>query len=157
MVEKIKILKGGVKSNGKGYAIVVSEFNEFITKRLLDGCLDELKKNSVKPSQITVAWVPGSFEIPVVAQKFAKEKSIHAVICLGAVIRGETLHFELVAYTAALGIQQAALNTSKPVVFGVLATETIQQADARSKESGDNKGRDAARTAIKMTSLIKDI
>ena len=138
----------------KRIAIVVSKFNEFITSRLLEGCLDELKKQKVPQKDFMVVEVPGAFEIPVMALKLAKKKDIQAVICLGAVIRGETLHFELVAYGCAQGIMEVALATGKPIVFGVLTTETVDQAEKRSKSKGDNKGRDAAITALEMMDLL---
>jgi len=145
------------KSQVKKIAIVASKFNEFITQKLLDACLDELKKEGVKKDNISLVWVPGAFEIPLVALKFAKKKSISAVICLGSVIRGETYHYELVARGAAEGIMQVSLSTGKPIVFGVLTTETVNQAYKRSQKKGDNKGRDAAVTALEMIDTIKKI
>ena len=146
------------KTNNKKFAVVVSKFNDFITKRLLKGCLQELVHSGIKNDQITVVWVPGSFEIPVMALQLAKKKNINAVICLGAVIRGETFHFELVARQAAWGIQQVSLSTGKPVIFGVLTTDNIAQAYKRSEEEkGDNKGKDAARAALDMCKLITQI
>ncbi len=153
----MKTLKKKSRSIKKTYAIVASRFNEFITKRLLDGCLDEFKKLGVKKDQIKVFWVPGAFDIPVVALKLAQKKSINAVVCLGAVIRGETYHFELVAKGAAQGITQAALVTGKPVILGVLTTDTVNQAYARAEEKGDNKGRDAARAAVEMVSVLEKV
>lgn len=153
----MKTLKKKSRSIKKTYAIVASRFNEFITKRLLDGCLDEFKKLGVKKDQIKVFWVPGAFDIPVVALKLAKKKSINAVVCLGAVIRGETYHFELVAQGAAQGITQAALTTGKPVILGVLTTDTVNQAYVRAEEKGDNKGRDAARAAVDMVSVLEKV
>lgn len=137
------------------YVIVVARFNEFITQRLLKGCLDELGKQGIEENDICIYWVPGSFEIPLVALKAAKKRDVAAVICLGAVIRGETYHFELVAQQAAQGIGQAALLSGKPVIFGVITTDTVNQAYARAKEKGDNKGRDAALAAIEMVRLFK--
>lgn len=144
-------------AKGKTFGIVVSKFNEVITKRLLKGCLDELKRAGVKDTQVTVVWVPGSFEIPVTALTLAGKKTIDGVICLGAVIRGETIHFDLISRAAAEGISQVALLTKKPVIFGVLTTETVDQAYQRSEEKGDNKGRDAAQAAIEMTNLLAKI
>ena len=152
----VKIIEGKAKVKGKKFAIVVSRFNEFITKKLLDGCLKELLRLGVKEKEVTVAWVPGAFEIPVAALTFARKKNINAVICLGAVIRGETMHFELVAQGAALGIAQAALMTGKPVIFEILTTETIEQARKRSGPR-DNKGREAARNAVEMVNLFEKI
>ena len=153
----VKILEGKTKSKGKKFAIVVSRFNEFITKKLLDGCLQELLKLGVQENEITVAWVPGAFEIPVTALKLARKKNIDAVVCLGAVIRGETMHFELVARGAALGIAQAALMTKKPVIFEILTTETIDQAAKRCGQNGENKGIAAARNAVEMVNLLEKI
>jgi 6,7-dimethyl-8-ribityllumazine synthase len=137
--------------------IVVSHFNEFITQRLLDGCLDELGKLGVRQRNIQVVWVPGSFEIPVTALKLARQKSIAAVICLGAVIRGETYHFEMVAQGATQGILQAGLITGKPIIFGVLTTNTTQQAYARCDDKKEHKGRDAARAALDMIKTLGKI
>lgn len=135
--------------------IIASRFNEFITLRLLQGCLDELKKNGLSQKDIQLLWVPGSFEIPVAALKLVRQKNISAVICLGAVIRGETFHFEIVAQQAASGIMRVSLDSGKPVVFGVLTTDTIEQAYKRSEPKGDNKGRDGARTALEMIDVLK--
>ncbi len=150
----VKIIEGKLTGKGRKIAIVISKFNEFITKRLLDGCLNELYRLGVGKTDITVVWVPGAFEIPVVALKLARKKSIDAVICLGAVIRGETFHFELVANGVAYGIMRVSLKTAKPIIFGVLSTDTVNQAYARSEETGDNKGRDAADVAIEMISVM---
>ena len=144
-------------TKNKKIAIVASKFNGFITKRLLKACLQQLEHSGVSQRNTTTIWVPGSFDIPVVALKLAKKNSIDAVICLGAVIRGETFHFELVAQSAAYGIVQAALFSGKPVIFGVLSTETTDQAYQRSKENGDNKGRDAAIAALDMIDCLSQI
>ncbi len=149
-----------VKNNisGKKIAIVVGRFNEFITHRLLQACVKELKRNGVKDSQIAISWVPGSLEIPVTALKWAQKKNVAAVICLGAVIRGETYHFELVANEAAHGIMDVSLRTGKPVIFGVLSTNTVEEANQRSRlDRGDNKGHDAAQTALEMISVLKSV
>jgi len=135
-------------------AIVASSFNDFITKRLLKGCLEEMKRNGLGEGQITVVWVPGAFEIPLTALRLAKRKNIDVVICLGAVIRGETYHFEVVSNECARGIMEASLLTNKPVIMGVLTTDTVAQAQARAGEkSGNNKGRDAAQAALEMIAL----
>jgi 6,7-dimethyl-8-ribityllumazine synthase len=139
-------------------AVIVSRFNEFITHRLLQGCLTELKKSGVKDSHVVLSWVPGALELPVTALKYAQKKDISAVICLGAVIRGETYHFELVAHECARGIMDVSLKTGKPVIFGVLSTNTIEQADERSAlNGGDNKGRDAAQAALEMSDVLTRI
>ena len=152
-----KGIEGQKKNFIKKYAIVVARFNEFITKRLLQGCLDELQGLGVKKNEITVIWVPGSLEIPVTALKLAKKKSTDAVIALGAVIRGETIHFDLVSQGAAQGIQQVALMTGKPVIFGLITAETVNQAYKRSEIKGTNKGRDAAQTAVAMVHTLSQI
>ena len=144
-------------SRAKKFGIVVSRFNEFITTKLLQGCIDEFKKGGIASRDLTILWVPGAFEIPLAALKLAQKKEISAVVCLGAVIRGETLHYELVAREAGAGIMRVALETGKPVIFGVLATDTVDQAYKRSEEKGDNKGRDAARAALEMTNVLKSI
>ena len=141
----------------KNYIIVVSRFNEIITQRLLDGCVEQLLKRGIRKKAIRVVWVPGAFEIPVVALKSARKKSTAAVICLGAVIRGETYHFELVAQNAARGILEAALLTAKPVVFGILTTETLDAAYKRSDIKGDHKGREAADVAVEMVQTLVKI
>ena len=139
-------------------AIVLSRFNDFISKKLLDACLEELKKGGLKNKDITTVWVPGSFEIPVTALKFAKKKTVDAVICLGAIIRGETYHFEVVANETARGIMEVALVSGKPVIMGVLTTNTIGHAQKRAQEKGgDNRGRDAAKAALDMIALLKQI
>jgi 6,7-dimethyl-8-ribityllumazine synthase len=150
-----KIIRGTDNGRGKKIAIVASKFNEFITQRLLDGCLEELTRCHVKKSDITVAWVPGAFEIPLVAKRFAKRKNVQGVICLGAVIRGETFHFELVAHGAAQGVMHAALVTEKPIILGILAVDTVEQAYKRSEAKGDNKGKDAALAILEMIDVLK--
>ena len=136
--------------------IVVSRFNDFITKNLLAGALDTLKRHGVKAGNITVVWVPGAFEIPLVAQQMAKQ-SYDAVIALGAVIRGATPHFDYVCNEAAKGISQASLQTKKPVIFGVLTTDTVEQAMERAGTTSGNKGVEAATAAIEMANLLSDI
>jgi len=151
-----KIIQGDVKGKGIKLAVVVSRFNDFITSKLLDGCLEELSKNGVKKNDVIVAWVPGAWELPVVALQLAKKKNIHGVICLGAVIRGETPHFDFVARGACDGIQNIALSTGKPAVLGVLTTDTIDQAYKRSGKN-DNKGRDAAKAALEMVHVLRKL
>lgn len=138
-------------------AIAVSLFNDFISKRLLTGCLNELHKLGVAKKNISVVWAPGSFELPVLAQKLARKKAIDAVICLGAVIRGETYHFEVVAQGVAQGVMQASLNTGKPVLLGVLTTDSVKQANSRSDVKRENKGREVARAAVHMVEVLKKI
>jgi len=146
-----------ILKNKARIAIVASRFNDFITKRLLGACLTELKRCGLGDQQVLVVWVPGSFEIPLTALKLAQRKDIDAVICLGAVIRGETYHFEVVANECARGVMEASLVSCKPVIMGVLTTDTVAQAQARAKEKGNNKGRDVALAALEMIALLKEL
>lgn len=136
------------------FAMVASRFNATITEALVRGCRDALERHGVDPRSIDLAWVPGSFEIPVVARRLAESGRYAAVICLGCVIRGETGHYDHVAGQAAAGILQAGLATGVPVIFGVLTTETVEQALNRSGIKGGNKGADAAMAAIEMVNLL---
>ena len=139
-------------------AIVASRFNDFISKSLLNSCLIYLKAQGVSDKQITTVWVPGSLEIPVTALKLAKKKNIDVVICLGAVIRGDTYHFEVVSNECARGLMEVSLQTLKPIIMGVLTTDTIQQAQKRAQEKGGhNKGRDCAMAALDMINLLRKI
>jgi len=139
------------------YAVVVAEFNQFITQRLLDGCLEELGRRGISKANVEVRWVPGAFELPVAAQKFARKKSVAAVIALGCVIRGETYHFELVADNAAQGILRVSLDERKPVIFGVITTETVEQAYKRSGDGDEHKGVEAAQAALAMVKTLDGI
>lgn len=138
-------------------AIVVARFNDFITKKLLDGSLKELQALKVSEDNITVVWVPGAFEIPLAAKKLAKQKNIDAVICLGCVIKGETYHFDTVLNSSTDGIMQVALETEKPIVYEVLGVETVSLAQARAEEDGYNKGEVAAEVAVEMANAMKAI
>jgi 6,7-dimethyl-8-ribityllumazine synthase len=139
-------------------AVIVSRFNDLVTKNLLQGCLKELKAKGFKDDQISVTWVPGALELPLTALKWAQRKDIAGVICLGAVIRGDTYHFELVANVSARGIMDVALRVGKPVIFGVLSTDTIRQANERSRsDGGNNKGRDAAQAFADMLKVISTV
>ncbi len=136
--------------------IVIGRFNEFITGKLLDGALDGLKRHGVKEEDVDIFWVPGSFEIPLVAKKVAS-KDYDAVICLGAVIRGATPHFDFVASEVAKGVAQVGLAANKPVIFGVITTDNIEQAIERAGSKSGNKGYDAAISAIEMIDLLRQI
>lgn len=149
----MNILEGKLSSEGKQYAIVISRFNEFITGKLLDGALDSLKRRGVKDDEITIIWVPGAFEIPLYAQKCAQKEEFDAVICLGAVIRGATSHYDYVCSEVSKGIAKVALDESKPVIFGIVTTDTIEQAIERAGTKAGNKGFDAASTAVEMVNL----
>jgi len=150
--------KKNIKKNKARIAVVASSFNDFITSGLLNACLEELQRQGLGDDQVTVVWVPGAFEIPLIALKFAQRRDIDAVICLGAVIRGETYHFEVVSNECARGIMEASLVSAKPVIMGVLTTDTVAQAQARAgQKGGNNKGRDAACAVLEMIALSKDI
>ncbi|AZO93750.1 6,7-dimethyl-8-ribityllumazine synthase [Halocella sp. SP3-1] len=137
--------------------IIVGRFNEFISQKLLAGAVDGLKRHGVKGDNINIAWVPGSFEIPLAAQKMANSGKYDGIICLGAVIRGETPHFEYVSAEVAKGVAKIGLDTNIPVIFGVLTTETIEQAISRAGTKSGNKGFDAAMSLIEMVNLLKEI
>ncbi|MEN6349000.1 MAG: 6,7-dimethyl-8-ribityllumazine synthase [Syntrophomonas sp.] len=151
-----KIFEGKLLGNGQKFAIVVSRFNEFITNKLLSGCLDALTRHDVNPDNIDIAWVPGAFEMPLAAQKLS-QGDYDAVICLGAVIRGATPHFEYVSAEVTKGIAQVGLNAGKPVIYGVITADNIEQAIERAGTKAGNKGVDAAITAIEMVNLLKEI
>ena len=151
----IKIIEGKLTAKGKKFGVVISRFNELISSQLFSGAQDCLVRHECKPEDITAAWVPGSFEIPLAAKKMAASGKYDAVICLGAVIRGETIHFDLVAQGVAQVIMQTSLESGKPIIFGVLAVDTVDQAYKRSEEKGDNKGRDAALAVIEMIDVLK--
>ncbi|MCP4640172.1 MAG: 6,7-dimethyl-8-ribityllumazine synthase [bacterium] len=152
-----KIVQGQLISKGKKYGIVVARFNEFIASKLLGGALDGLSRHGVKDEEITVAWTPGSFEIPMVAKKMAQSGNYDAVIALGAVIRGSTPHFDYVAAEASKGVAHAALDTGVPILFGVLTTDTIEQAVERAGTKSGNKGFDSAVGAIEMVNLMEQL
>ena len=152
-----KIIEGKLVSSGKKYGIIVSRFNEFISGKLLAGALDALQRHGVQDGEITVAWTPGSFEIPMVARKMALSGNYDAVITLGAVIRGSTPHFDYVAAEVSKGVAHVTLDTQVPVAFGVLTTDTIEQAVERAGTKSGNKGFDAACTAIEMVNLLEQL
>lgn len=153
----MKTFEGNVTGRGLKFAIVVARFNEFITSKLLGGALDTLKRHETPEENITVAWVPGSFEIPLVAKKFAESKKFDAVICLGAVIRGATTHYDYVCNEVSKGVAQVGLQTGVPTIFGVVTTENIQQAVERAGTKAGNKGSDAAISAMEMANLLKAV
>ncbi|AEE96708.1 6,7-dimethyl-8-ribityllumazine synthase [Mahella australiensis] len=153
----MKVYEGKLIGTGLRFGIVISRFNEFITNKLLSGALDVLSRHDVNDDAIEIAWVPGAFELPMVAKRMAESGKYDAVICLGAVIRGATPHFDYVAAEMSKGIAQTALFTGVPVAFGVLTTDTIEQAIERAGTKAGNKGADAAMTAIEMANLLKNI
>ena len=152
-----KIIEGNLIAKGKRFAIVASRFNDFLTKELISGCIDTLLRHGGEDKDVAVSWVPGAFEIPLVAQKLAKSKSYDAVICLGTVIRGATPHFDYIASEVAKGIAKISLDTGLPVIFGIITADTIEQAVERAGTKEGNKGRDAALSAIEMANLIEKI
>ncbi len=153
----VKKTEGNLIAKGKNFAIVASRFNDFVTKELLEGCVDTLIRHGVSDNEINVFWVPGAFEIPLVAQRLAKSKEVDAVICLGTVIRGSTPHFDYIASEVAKGIAKVMLDVGKPVVFGVITADTIEQAIERAGTKDGNKGKDAALNAIEMVNLLEKL
>ncbi len=152
----MKLFQGDLNGKGLKVAIIVSRFNSFITERLLEGAIDGLVRHGVKEDDIEVAKVPGAFEMPLIAKKLSS-KDYHGVICLGAVIRGSTPHFDYVANEVSKGIAQVSLDKEKPVIFGVLTTDTIEQAIERAGTKSGNKGYDAAISLIETVNLIRTI
>jgi 6,7-dimethyl-8-ribityllumazine synthase len=153
----LRVFEGKLVAENLKIGIVAGRFNEFITNKLLGGALDALKRHGVEDDDIELAWVPGAFEIPLVAKKMAEQKRFDAVICLGAVIRGATPHFDYVSNEVSKGIAHVGLETGMPVIFGVLTTDTIEQAIERAGTKAGNKGFDAAVTAIETANLLKQL
>lgn len=153
----MKVLEGNLVANGAKIGIVASRFNEFIVSKLVSGAVDGLIRHNVKDDDITLAWVPGAFEIPVAAHKMAKSGNYDAVICLGAVIRGATTHYDYVCNEVSKGVAAISLNTGVPVLFGILTTENIEQAIERAGTKAGNKGYDCALSAIEMINLSKKL
>ena len=151
----MKTYEGNLMAEGIKIGIIAARFNEFITSKLVGGAMDGLRRHGVFEADIELAWVPGAFEIPLVAQKMALSKRYDAIICLGAVIRGATPHFDLVSNEVSKGIAHVGLQTGVPVIFGVLATDSIEQAIERAGTKAGNKGFDAAMTAIETVNLLK--
>jgi 6,7-dimethyl-8-ribityllumazine synthase len=153
----MRTIQGNLVSKGYRFTIVVSRFNEGISGKLLEGALDFLRRSEVREEDITVIWVPGAFEIPLVAQKAAMQEATDAVICLGAVIRGSTPHFEYVSSEVSKGVANVALQCGKPVIFGVLTTDSVDQAIERAGTKAGNKGFSAASNAVEMVNLMREI
>jgi 6,7-dimethyl-8-ribityllumazine synthase len=152
-----KKFEGNLLGKGLKFGLVVSRFNEFFSRKLLEGAQDALLRHGVSEEDIDIAWTPGSFEIPLIAQKMAETKKYNAIICLGAVIRGGTPHFDYIASEVTKGIASANLNTGVPVIYGVITTDTLEQAVERSGTKAGNKGFDAAVSAIEMANLVKSL
>ncbi|BBB93044.1 MAG TPA: 6,7-dimethyl-8-ribityllumazine synthase [Methylomusa anaerophila] len=153
----VKVHEGKLVAEGLKFGIVAARFNEFITSKLVGGALDALSRHGADPANIEIAWVPGAFEIPMVAKKMAFSKKYDAVICLGTVIRGSTSHYDYVCAEVSKGIAHVGLDSGIPTIFGVLTTDTIEQAVERAGTKAGNKGFDAAVSAIEMANLLKTI
>jgi len=153
----MKVIEGDLQAEGLKFGIIVSRFNDFITSKLLDGALDALRRHGAGEKDIEVVKVPGSFEIPMVARKLAAKGTYHALICLGTVIRGATPHFEYVSAEVSKGIASASMETGIPIAFGVITSDTIEQAVERAGTKSGNKGWDAAITAIEMAQVMKKL
>ncbi len=153
----MKIFEGELQAKGLKFGIVISRFNEFITSKLLDGAVDALLRHGAREDDIDLAKVPGSFEIPLIARKMALKGTYNAIICLGTIIRGATPHFEYIAAEVSKGIASASLETGVPIVFGIITSDTIEQAVERAGTKSGNKGWDAAVTAIEMAQLQKKL
>ncbi len=152
-----KVYEGALLAQGLKFALVVSRFNEFISSRLAAGAEDALLRHGAREEDIEIAWTPGSFEIPLIAQKMAQSKKYHAVICLGAIIRGGTPHFDYVAAEASKGVAKVSLDTGVPVIFGIITADTLEQAIERAGVKEGNMGARAAAGAIEMANLLKTL
>ncbi|MEE9118187.1 MAG: 6,7-dimethyl-8-ribityllumazine synthase [Calditrichia bacterium] len=153
----IKKIEGMLDAKNKKYVLVVSRFNEFISNKLVDGAIDCLVRHGAEEKNISIVWVPGALEIPVTAAKLVKSDKNQAIICLGAIIRGDTPHFDYVANEAVKGIAQVSISTGKPVIFGIITANSIEQAIERAGTKAGNKGWDAALSAIEMSNLLPKI
>jgi 6,7-dimethyl-8-ribityllumazine synthase len=153
----VKIFEGSLQASGRKFGIIVGRFNSFIAERLLEGALDTLKRSGVSEKDIEIARVPGAYEIPLISKKMVQTKRYDAVICLGAVIRGATPHFDYVSSEVAKGVAQVGMDSGVPIIFGVLTTDTVEQAIERAGTKAGNKGSDCALAAIEMVNLIEQI
>lgn len=153
----VKVIEGDMIAKGKKFGIAISRFNDLVTKELLSGCVDTLVRHGAEENEIQVVWAPGAYEIPLIAQKMAKSKKYDAIICLGAVIRGATPHFDYIASEASKGVAKVMLDNALPVIFGIITADTIEQAIERAGTKDGNKGRDAAINAIEMANVLEKI
>lgn len=153
----VKTIEGQLIAKGKKFGIVASRFNDFITKQLIEGCIDTLARHGVDKEKIELVLVPGGFEIPLAAKRLADTKSFDAIVCLGTVIRGSTPHFDYIASEVAKGIAQTSLQSGIPVIFGVITADTIEQAIERAGTKEGNKGKDAALSAIEMVNVMSQL
>lgn len=151
------VVKVDLIAKNKRFGVVVSRFNEFISSRLVEGALDTFRQHGADDKSIDVVWAPGSFEIPVIAQKMARSKKYDSIVCLGTVIRGDTPHFDYIAGEAAKGIAKVSIDTGVPCIFGIITADNLEQAIERAGTKHGNKARDAALIAIEMANLIKEI
>lgn len=152
-----KMIKASLIVKDKKFGIVVSRFNEFLSSKLVEGAVDTLKQHGAGENSVDIVWVPGSFEIPVIAQKIARSKKYDAVICLGIIIKGDTPHFDYIASEAAKGVSKVSLDTGVPCIFGIITADNLEQAIERTGTKQGNKGRDAALSAIEMANLLEKI
>lgn len=152
-----EVTEGNLSAKGLRFSLIVSRFNEFISSRLMDGAIDALVRHGCPEKNVNITWVPGSFEMPLVAKKLASSGQYDAIICLGAVIRGATSHFDYVAAEVSKGIANVALETEVPVTFGVLTTDNLEQAIERAGSKAGNKGFEAAMAAVEMANLLKEL
>ena len=152
----VKTIQGQLIAKGRKFGIIASRFNDFITNRLLEGCTDTLLRHGAKENDVEVVWVPGAFEIPLIAQRMAKSKKYDTVICLGTVIRGSTPHFDYIASEVAKGVAHVSFSTGVPTIFGIITADSIDQAIERAGTKEGNKGRDAALSAIEMANLVDE-
>ena len=153
----MKTIEGALTTNGEKFCIIIARFNEFIGSKLLSGAIDELRRHGVNEANIDIVWVPGAFEIPIVAKKCATSGKYNAIITLGAVIKGSTSHYDYVCAEVSKGVASVGLETGIPIIFGVLTTDNIEQAIERAGTKSGNKGADAAKSAIEMANLLKQI
>lgn len=153
----MRTVEGNMIAQGQKFAVIVGRFNEFIGSKLLGGAIDTFRRHGVEENEIEIIWVPGAFEMPLIAKKLAKSGKYDGVLCIGAVIRGATAHFDYVSGEVSKGIASVSLETEVPVIFGVLTTDTIEQAIERAGTKAGNKGSEAAATAIEMANLIKQL
>ena len=152
-----KVIKAKMQARGKKFGIAVSRFNEFISQKVVDGAVDTLERYGVDSKAIDIVWTPGSFELPGIAQRMAKSKKYDAILCLGAILRGATPHFDYIASETTKGIAKISLDTGTPCVFGVITADTLEQAIERAGTKEGNRGRQAALTAIEMANLYEEI
>jgi 6,7-dimethyl-8-ribityllumazine synthase len=152
-----KTIKVNLIAKDKKFGIIVSRFNEFLSSKLLEGAIDTLQQHGAQDNSMSVVWVPGAFEIPIIAQKMAKSKKYDSIICLGTIIRGETPHFDYIAGEAAKGVSKVSLDTGVPCAFGIITADNLEQAIERTGTKHGNKGRDAALSAIEMANLLEKL